>query len=120
MKKCSFPRTDPIYDPIYASVSSVNAIASGQKLVVASSWAAKPTQAVLTSGKWAVTGRANGLTYLKTGLWGGRIDKGIYTWLPRTSYTSATSPVKLQMPSTRLFGKDGNWKAYFWGQFKVR
>jgi hypothetical protein len=101
------------------SVASTRAIASGATSIRATSYAAGVT-ANINSGKWAVTGGRNIYSYFKTGLWGGRVDNGVFSWIRMKNYSSATASVRLRMPSSSFFGRDGNWKAYIFGQFRVR
>lgn len=100
------------------SVGMTRAAASGTRLVRVTSYAAKPTSAVLSSGKWVVRGGRGSRSFLGTGLWGGTIAPTTFKPFIR-QYTSKTGYKFLNMPSAKFFGRDGNWKAYAFGQFKV-
>jgi hypothetical protein len=101
------------------SVLTTRALVSGGRSMQVTTYASNDVTAIINSGKWVVTGRPSWYSYFKTGLWGGKY--GNFTGPRFVGWGNpATGQARLSMPSSRLWGKDGNWKSYFWGQFKAR
>jgi hypothetical protein len=101
------------------SVATTNTLASGARAVQVTSYSSKNVIGIINSGKWVVTGKPGIYTYFKSGLWGGKAGN-----FAGPRFVGPGNPAmgraRLTMLSNKFFGSDGNWKAYVFGQFKVR